>query len=208
MNFRNRYLLFSCTLAILAGCTSDFKNLTRTDSTPCSLEQFKPVFEYEVYTAKIDVIDKHLSGLLVLKTMPDKSIRAVFQSEMGLTYFDFEWTENGAFEAKYVVKQMDKQVVITALRKDFELMLMNRLDTTKAITFTDGVQMYTRMTDESDFIYAITDTSCSVLAKMERASKRKAKVDMYLNATHRIPDSVLIEHKQFKFTISLSRILQ
>lgn len=208
MNFRILYLLFSCTIVFLAGCTSDFKQLTRTASHPCSTGQFKPVFDYVVFNTKIDVINKHLSGLLVLKTMPDKSIRAVFQSEMGLTYFDFEWAASGSFQVKHVIPQMDKKVVVEALRKDFELMLMNTLDTTQAITYTDGVQLYIRIPDESDFIYAITDTACTSLIKMERASKRKAKVDMYLYATEHIPDSVLIEHKQFHFTISLSRIHQ
>ncbi len=208
MNFRNRYFLFSSILLLATSCTNQFKNLTRTDRPACSIEQFRPVIDYSLFETSVDVLNKHLSGLLVLKTMPDNSIRAVFQSEMGLTYFDFEWTESGMFNARNVIKKMDKKIVINALRKDFELMLMNRLDTAQAIGFTDGTQLYTRFEDQSDYIYAITDTSCTVLHKMERASARKAKVDMYLYSTLGVPDSVLIDHRQFKFSIALKRIIQ
>jgi hypothetical protein len=139
--------------------------------------------------------------------MPDQSIRAVFQSEMGLTFFDFEWAEDGTFRKINVLKKMDKKVVVNALRKDFELLLMNNLDTTQAITYTDGHQLYNRFPDESEFVYVITDSTCSTLSRMERASSRKAKVDVYLSNTQGVPDSVFIDHQQFKFTISLKRIL-
>lgn len=207
MNFRNRYLLFSSIVLLTSGCTSQFKDLTRTDGPHCSVSKFRPNIDYSLYTTSVDVLHKHLSGLLVLKTMPDQSTRAVFQSEMGLTFFDFEWAEDGTFRKMNVLKKMDKKVIITALRKDFELLLMNNLDTTQAITFTDGDQLYTRFPDESEFVYVITDSTCSTLTRMERASSRKAKVDLYLTNTQGIPDSVFIEHKQFKFTISLKRIM-
>lgn len=206
MNFRNRYLLYSSFVLLTTGCTSQFKDLTRTDGPPCSVSKFKPSIEYSLYTASVDILHKHLSGLLVLKTMPDKSTRAVFQSEMGLTFFDFEWAADGTFRKMNVLRKMDKKVVVNALRKDFELLLMNRLDTTQAITFTDGHQLYTRFPDDSEFVYAITDAACTALTRMERASSRKAKVDLYLTNTDGVPDSVFIDHKQFKFTIALKRI--
>lgn len=206
MNSRNRYLFFSSIVLLTIGCTSQFKDLTRTDAPDCSVSKFKPNIDYSLYTASVDVLHKHLSGLLVLKTMPDSSTRAVFQSEMGLTFFDFEWAEDGSFRKVNALKKMDKKVIITALRKDFELLLMNNLDTTQAITFTDGDQLYTRFPDDAEFVYVVTDSTCSTLTRMERASSRKAKVDVYLTNTQGVPDSVFIDHKQFKFTIALKRI--
>lgn len=145
---------------------------------------------------------------MAVKTMPDTSIRAVFQSEMGLTYFDFEWSRNGNFHARNVIDKMNKKAVITTLRKDFELMLMIGMDAAKAEAFSDGFLLFTRIPKENEYIYAITDSACIQLRKMEIASSRKAKVELYLYGNRDIPDSVLIDHKQFKFTISLKRIFQ
>ena len=207
MNFRNRYLLYSSIVLLVSGCTSQYKDLIQADHPGCSVSKFKPHIDYSLYTTSVDVLHKHLSGLLALKRMPDNSTRAVFQSEMGLTFFDFEWAEDGTFRKMNVLKKMDKKVVVNALRKDFELLLMNNLDSTQANTYTDGHQLYHRFADESEFVYVITDTTCSTLTRMERASSRKAKVNVYLTNTEGVPDSVFIDHKQFKFTIALKRIL-
>ena len=69
---------------------------------------------------EVDVIGKYLSGLLLLKTMPDSSIRMVFSNEMGFKFFDFEFTPGGGFKVNYIIKKMDRRPVIKTLRQDFD----------------------------------------------------------------------------------------
>ncbi|MBK7852220.1 MAG: hypothetical protein IPJ66_14115 [Bacteroidetes bacterium] len=193
---------------MITACTSAYDHLRKTEVVPCPVSTFKPVIPYAVYSTSVDVLNKHLSGLLAVKSIPDSSIYTVFQSEMGLTYFEFEWERNGTFHARNVISKMNRKSVINALRNDFELMLMNNLDTSNVSTFSDQQDLYTRYQQGSGFVYRVTDSACTSLKRMESASKRKTIVEMNMFNTSGIPDSVFISHKNFKFNISLRKIKQ
>lgn len=100
MNCRTLYFLFISLLLVITACTSAYDHLRKTEVVPCPVSTFKPVIPYAVYSTSVDVLNKHLSGLLAVKSIPDSSIYTVFQSEMGLTYFEFEWERNGTFHAE------------------------------------------------------------------------------------------------------------
>ena len=203
-----QYLRFISILILLGSCTSEFKNLSARENVNCEVDRFQPRFQSDLYSANVDVINKHLSGLLFIKLMPDSSIRAVFQSEMGLTYFDFEWTATGNFTARSVIKQMNKKAVITTLRRDFELLLMKGMDASMATRFSDGAFLYTKFPKENEYIYLVSDSTCSQFVRLESASSRKVKVTMTRTMPEgsHTPDSVFIQHRNFKFTITLKRI--
>ena len=61
------------------------------------IKKFKPVFQSDWYAASIDVVGKHLSGLLLFKSMPDSSMRVVFTNEAGIKFFDFGFASNDDF---------------------------------------------------------------------------------------------------------------
>ncbi|MBL0065596.1 MAG: hypothetical protein IPP38_11415 [Bacteroidetes bacterium] len=208
MNCRTLYFLFISLLLVITACTSAYDHLRKTEVVPCPVSTFKPVIPYAVYSTSVDVLNKHLSGLLAVKSIPDSSIYTVFQSEMGLTYFEFEWERNGTFHARNVISKMNRKSVINALRNDFELMLMNNLDTSNVSTFSDQQDLYTLYQQGSGFVYRVTDSACTSLKRMESASKRKTIVEMNMFNTSGIPDSVFISHKNFKFNISLRKIKQ
>ncbi len=208
MNCRKLYFLFISLLLTITACSSAYDHLRKSEVVLCPVSTFKPVIPYALYATSVDVLNKHLSGLLAVKSVPDSSIYTVFQSEMGLTYFEFEWERNGTFHARNVINKMNKKSVINALRKDFELMLMNNLDTSNVTTFYDQQELYTRYQKGSGFVYRVTDSTCTSLKRMESASKRKTIVEMNMFNTSGIPDSVFISHKNFKFNISLRKIKQ
>ena len=208
MNCRTLYFLFISLLLVITACTSAYDHLRKTEVVPCPVSTFKPVIPYALYATSVDVLNKHLSGLIAVKSIPDGSIFTVFQSEMGLTYFEFEWERSGTFHARNVIKKMNRKSVIHALRKDFELMLMNNLDTTNVEAFSDQQDLYTRYQQENGFVYRVTDSACTSLKRMESASKRKTLVEMNMFNPFGIPDSVFISHKNFTFNISLRKIKQ
>ena len=171
-----------------------------------SLQKFKPAFTVALYDTKVDVVGNHLSGLLLIKRMPDSTLRMVFSNEMGFKFFDFEFAPNGNFKVYSIIKQMNKKAVLKTLRKDFELVLMEHLNAAQSIRVSNE-QLYYVFPQTKGFNYYITDTSSSKLLRMERASNKKtvvtATMDNYING---IPDSIGISHKTFNFTISLKRI--
>jgi hypothetical protein len=75
---------------------------------------------------------------------------------------------------------MNKKAVISTLRKDFELVLMNRLDSAGEKQLQDGQNIYLQYTQGKEIVYVITDLQCTRLERIERASKQKPKVEVSL----------------------------
>ena len=204
-----RYLPLISWMFILAGCTSLYKGLQKTTGDAACLQKFKPAFTSALYNAGVDVTGKHLSGLVVIKKMPDSSTRIVFSNEMGFTFFDFEFSPEGNFKVHRIIKQMDKKPVIKTLRKDFELILMEHLNPISSYIFKDDHFSYIAYPQSKGIYYYIIDTACEKLVRMERASKRKVVVTAIMqNYRNGLPDTIGISHKKFNFDIGLKLISQ
>ena len=202
-----RYLLSSSCLIVLLGCASVYKSLQPVTGTIRDIQKFKPAFSVALYQANIDVVGNHLSGLLLIKRMPDSSMRLVFSNEIGFKFFDFEFAKDGAFKAYSIMKQMDKKPVIKTLRKDFELLIMENLDSTTMQVRRDSNLVYYTFPQSSGYYHYITNIAGDSLVRMERASKRKPVVRVIAqNYVNGIPDTVGFTHTKFDFTIGLKRL--
>lgn len=202
-----RYLLLSSIVFLFIACSSAYKELQVSEGDASCLQKFKPDFSSALYNTHVNVIGKHLSGLLLIKTMPDSSVRIVFSSEMGVKFFDFEFYKNGAFKVHSIIKQMDKKAVVNTLRKDFELVLMRDLDKKKPEIFSfEGLRWFAYEGDKEKDYY-ITDSTCRELVRVEKGSKRKYKLKMVMqNYVNGIPDTIGITHRKFNFNIGLKYI--
>lgn len=200
-----RYLLF-INLVFFAGCASPLKGLQRVEDISCP-QKFKPVFKSALYNTQVNVIGKHLSGLLLIKTMPDSSIRMVFSNEMGFKFFDFGFSVNGDFTVYAIIKQMNRRAVIRTLQKDFEMIMMRHLDTAKAYVKNAGGLNYFIFSQGNEYNSYITNAGCTQLVNIEKSSKRKIKVSALMqNYVGGVPDTIGISHKNFNFNIGLKRL--
>jgi hypothetical protein len=171
------------------------------------LQKFRPVFTVALYNTNVDVVGNHLSGLLLIKKMPDSSTRMVFSSETGFTFFDFEFAADGSFKVYSVIKKMNKKSVLKTLQHDFELILMNRLGPTGASVRTSNGQIYFVFPQAKGFNYYITNATGEELVRMERASNKKTIVEAVMkNYVNGVPDTIGISHKTFEFNIGLKRL--
>ncbi|MBS1608532.1 MAG: hypothetical protein JSS70_07205 [Bacteroidetes bacterium] len=167
---------------------------------------FKPVFTKALYNTQVNVVGKHLSGLLIIKTMPDSSIRIVFSSEAGFKFFDFGFSGD-EFKIYYIYKEMNKKPVIKTLRKDFQLVLMNNLHLKDAYALENDSLIYHTFPDGKDHYYYITDKNCRKMVRMERGSSKKMVMTAIAqNMEQGIPDTIGITHTNFNFEIGLKRI--
>lgn len=201
-----RYLPFVSILLLVTSCGSAYKQLQRTNAPTDCVKAFRPTFTRGLYHAQINVTGKHLSGLLLIKNMPDGSTRMVFTNEAGLSFFDFEWTGT-AFNVRRIIRQMDRKALIKTLRKDFELILMQHLDAKDPYTL-QGEEVYYRVfPNGKDHYYYLTDAACSTLIRMERGSRKKKVMEAVMMSSNRdIPDSIGIKHYNFNFEIGLKRL--
>ena len=141
--------------------------------------------------------------------MPDSSIRVVFTSEMGLSLFDFEFRPDGAFKVYHIIDKMNRKAVIRTLRQDFELVLMQQLNTQTAQVFRNNDRIYFAFPHEKGSMYYITDPECRELFSIEKASRRKPIVQVVMrDYVNGVPDTIGISHTNFQFTIGLKRLAQ
>jgi len=203
-----RYLLLSSCLYLLASCTPVYKSLRPASGDINYIQKFRPRFTVALYKTEVDVIGRHLSGMLLIKTLPDSSVRMVFSNEMGFKFFDFEFSQNGSFKTYYVVKQMDKGPVIKTLRKDFELIMIHTpAINTAGYLRKDDSSLYYIFPQQKGFYCYVTDAAGSSITRAEIASPHKPIVQAIMqDFKNGLPDTIGITHKNFNFTIALKRI--
>ena len=148
----------------------------------------------------------HLSGLLFFKNLEDGTTRAVFQNEMGFTFFDFEWDRKDSFKVNQIIPQLDKEALIRTLEKDMDLLLMKGLDTASEAVFRRGDQIFHRFCLQKGVAYYITEQE--KLVRIENAGKSKV-VTISLSGKENdtaMPDSIIFNHHKANFTIQLHKI--
>ena len=101
--------------------------------------------------------------------------------------------------------KLDKKVIVKALHNDLELVILHQ-DLSKAVMLTDSVNTYTAIPTPKGNNYYITD-HCAKLIRIEKSSRVKPVVEVeMLNYKDGVPDSINIEHLNFKFNITLKKV--
>lgn len=206
--------LSSILLAIVLwqGCASPYKDLTYTSAAPQAL-RYKPVFDKALYRCLINggfIFKKyHLSGLLFFNTLENGTVRAIYQNEMGLTFFDFEWDTADSFKINKLLPQLNKGPVVKILRKDLELMLMIGLNTEKDFLYADrGKEQISCFDIESGLgCYIEKDKQ---LTRIENAGKRKKVITINIEgktSDKEMPGKAFFKHHKANFTIQLDKIV-
>ena len=171
--FRIPYLILSSCLLIILSCSPAHRQMQSASADISSLQKFKPAFTVALYNTTVDIVGNHLSGLLLIKKMPDSRTRTVFSNEMGFTSFDFEFAADGHFKVYSIIKKLDKRSVIKTLQHDLELVLMSGMDNSKASVKTANGHIYFIFPQTKGFNYYITNQTGDELVRMERASNKK-----------------------------------
>ena len=204
-----RCLLFESIIAfLLVGCASEYAHLQQTQDFANCPDKVLPLnIKTSWYDASIDVVGKHLSGLLFIKNMPDSSKRVVFASEAGLTFFDFSFSKEGSFHTVSVIKQFDKKAVIHTLQKDFALILGLPFLNGSAERYSAGDDVYFGFKEKNGTAYFITNKDCASLQRLEWADKGKRLVTVSTPGSgYPTPATIEIEHHTFSMKIKLTRI--
>jgi hypothetical protein len=202
-----RYLLYSVLCLYCFGCASEYGHLaSATPDNACAL-RIRPNLHTSLYTAGIDVVGNHISGLLFLKHMPDSSWRVVFTNEAGVTFLDMGISPDGTSKVFSVVKQLNRKAVLTTLRKDFELILGLPFRSGNYSRFVAGDDVYYGVNQKKEWAYFITSKDCAYLRRLERGSSRKRVVSATVSSPgYPTPERIEITHHTFDMQIKLSRI--
>lgn len=172
-----------------------------------------PAFESIKYQASIDVIGKHLSGILVFKQQEDKSIRTVFVNEMGVTFFDITFFDD-SYIFNSIMESMDKKAVKISLAKDLGMILMRGIYKNEK---NIGSQYIPGSLSEKEIVlklkrkgtvhYHVKETG-SAFPLIENYGKKKKVITVTQTYTteNSMPDSIFVQHHTVNFTISLKQL--
>jgi hypothetical protein len=204
---RMRYLLFSFPF-LFTSCASDYKYMQTVDGDPACISKLAPdQFQTSWYHASVDVVGNHISGLLLIKNMPDSSQRVVFTNEAGMTFFDFGFAKNGEFRVFNIIKQLDRKPVIQTLQKDFRLILGLPFQNASYHVQTRGDEVFYGVRRKNETSYFITTKDCASLRRLELGSARKRKVTVHITGSgYPRPDKIELLHNTFNMQIKLTRL--
>lgn len=177
-----------------------------------SVLQLKPEYERVLYRCIVDgkfIFKKfHLSGILLFKKTGEGQTRIVFQNEMGLSFFDFSWNDKDSFSVNQIIPQLDRTAVINLLQKDFEMLLMKRLEAKTETVFTGGHAQYHRFTLQKGYMYY--NVKKDRVSGIDNVGKSKV-ITMALSGNDTpksMPDHVFVKHYKAHFTIDLQKVKQ
>ncbi len=191
-----------------SSCTSAYRHLQPVTIDNECVELLRPVgIATSWYQARVDVLNKHLSGLLLIKEMPGDVMRVVFTNELGNTFFDFEFNDQGEFKVIHIIDQLNKKAVVNTLQKDFELLLGIPFRNKDFEVWRDADSMYYGVMQNGERAYCVTDLNCTVLHHLELGSKRKKKLTIEIRGSNlRLPDSIELQHHTFDMHITLIKL--
>lgn len=197
--------LCSVSLLVIFGSLSSEAQTSLSGADAC-VQSSTPKFASALYGASIDVTGHHISGLLFLKTMPDSSQRAVFTSETGVTFFDFEWSKKGDFKSLHAIRKLKKKLVLNTLRKDFELVVVPAA-LRNSLTQDASNKGYYSGIRKKEILKFKMEAGCRSVSSVEVMGKKGKLVDCnFFPEGKNIPDSVSIVHHNFNMKIVLKRI--
>ncbi len=200
-------ILILSSILVLFGCSSKTSNsISHAKVNNTCLINSKATFESVLFNTQVNVINHHLSGLLLMKRIQNDTIRVVFTNELGIKYFDFEFTQNN-FRVIDCIRKLKKKIIIEQLKKNFNLILMNHNNISEyQLVKTDSTRQY-RLDGKKEQTYYITDTTCSKVLRIETANEEKKKIVIYLNGEKNgIADNIFIHYQTFRFDINLKQI--
>ena len=202
-----RSLLFSAAL-LLVSCASEYKLMKSSPVDLSCVEKLSPKgISTSWYDASVDIMDRHISGLFLMKVMPDSTTRLVFTNEGGITYFDMAWDASGQFKTHYILKQLNRKQVVRTLKTDFELLLGMPFRQRTVQAFQSGNEVFYGVQQKKNRAYFITTPDCASLQRLELGSKRKRLVTIVMEGSRReTPGAIRIQHHTFNMRIDLTKL--
>jgi hypothetical protein len=196
-----------CSLVVLSGCASDYKGLVAVTPDKNCIEKIRPrVIESSWFDASIDVVGNHISGLMLVKHMPDSSSRVVFTNEAGVKFLDFEYSRDGIFRVHHILDQLDKKAVVKLLENDFKLILGLPFRNAGITSFQRGNEVYYRVDDGKKSQYFVADLACTTMDRIESGSNRKRVATLKVYGNPSQPDSLNLQHHTFAMKMTLKKL--
>ena len=201
-----RYLLISLCF-LFVGCASYPKKNNFKNTEISAPEVLNPYFSDEakdyVYKAQITVYDKHFGGIFIVKKIAANEYRVVFTTEMGNKIFDFSYI-NDDFNVNYILKELDKKLLINLLQKDFKVLIEERPVLLNSYISNEEEVFEVIIYNKKHYYF----TSNNQLEKIVKISSGKEKTIFIFSEINGIlANNIEVEHSKIKINLIYLRKL-
>ena len=191
----------------LQSCFHYHAAYKRVDYTENQAHVFPFKFQKALYKTNIHFLNKDYSGMMFFKRMEvDQSLRVVFMSEFGLKFFDFELRDNGDFQVKYILDELNKETLIGVLEQDIKLLFpTSHLEKGKKYYYRRRKQLYMeKYRVEKSRFYYFFDKNTKTVSRIEFSGSvfKKIKIDLS-EYREGIPNQIDIKHINLALRLNL-----
>lgn len=109
------------TLLLCTSCASS-KTVNAVDSTSPIINAQE---QSQKYNMQLDFMKHHLSGMLIVRRLPDDEIRILATTYFGLSLFDFS-LQDDEFRVNSCMEPMKKKKILQLLETDFKSLFLNQ----------------------------------------------------------------------------------
>ncbi len=200
-----RYLIISLFFCFL-GCKSfikkeKLKKVTIVNEVVHNT-YFSNIFKDYVYKAKVSFYDKTFGGIFIIKKISEANHRVVFTTEMGNKLFDFSF-QNDTFKVNYILKEMDRKILLNILEKDFRLLINEKLKATTRFESDDAEFFETELFNKTCY-YKFINSKLNTISCLKNG-KEKIKI-IFSGINYDTAKNIQILHSNVKLVIQLKSI--
>lgn len=205
-------LLSSFVFFVGIGCNyGHYKRLKPLDSVPNEKPPvlnpvFKDSFNSFLFRTNIRLYTKDFSGLLITKQVEPGDYRVIFTTELGMKLFDFEFRDT-SFTLHYCASQFNRPIILSTIKKDIEILLMNDIHGKTTKLLSDKKNMYTiyKIKSADNYNYFYSENTTKNLVRIEHSGKNRKKIIYSLdNYQGNFPNHILIKHSDIRLKIELN----
>ena len=152
------------------------------------------------YNTTVESYGKYFSGVTYFKNVKDSSLRVLFTTHTGMKLLDLELVNNSC-NTKYVMEQMNNEIVLKLLCHDFTLLTQGVSDVikpTEILSAQDGSSLILVKGDK-DIYYYLTSTGKTDRVVETIAGKRKIQTVFTKQASD---SSLIVKHYNFNFKMN------
>ena len=169
------------------------------------LAVFDSTFEKALYKGSFNISRHHISGLYLIKRVPDNSFRIIFTNELGMKFFDLEIGEKGSI-VHFCYPSLKKRALLKLLENDFRLLFfpvttirMKQLRSRDPVLLRYGVKIR-----KGNFYYTFRKETGKIL-RIQTSKTLLGKTDLRLdNRSSMLPAHIRLDNSTIHLHIRMT----
>lgn len=173
--------------------------------------KWRPVFDTGfrkgLYRVGMDIGKNHLSGFIFIKKVTDTSYRIIFNNEIGMNIFDFEFLP-GEFIVHSCFPSMDRKSLLKMLENDFRVLFFTGQGIKKTVPLKPGTKNERRYRISSEtgrWLYHVSDPSNTILF-IGSVRKFISKTLIHIDNSEGAATGLIISNPMIRLSITLKLI--